>query len=66
MNAPNVIADGLAPSWRVLRGLGLLLTCALLAGLWLRPDASLRILWYAVIPVLPAVFLIHPGLWRNW
>lgn len=65
MNAPNVIADGLAPSWRILRGLGLLLTCALLAGLWLRPEPSLRILWYAVIPVLPAVFLIHPGLWRN-
>jgi hypothetical protein len=65
MNAASILNDGLAAPWRIARGLGLLLTCALLVGLWLQPEASLRILWYAIIPVLPAVFLIHPGLWRN-
>jgi hypothetical protein len=51
--------------WRSAQVLGLLLTAALLAGLLVRPEAALRILWYGVIPVLPAVFLVQPGLWRN-
>ena len=55
----------LGPLWRTAQVFGLLLTVILLAGLWLYPDTSLRILWYAVIPVLPAVFLVQPALWRN-
>jgi len=31
----------------------------------LRPQLSLHILWDMVIPLLPAVFLINPMLWRN-
>lgn len=51
--------------WHAAQVLGLALTIALLLGLWSRPDSALKVLWYAVIPVLPAVFLVHPGLWRN-
>lgn len=51
--------------WRSARWTGLLLTALLLAGLWTHPEPTLRVLWNAVIPILPAVFLIHPGLWRN-
>lgn len=52
-------------AWVATQYLGLLATMGLLAGLMLYPEPSLRILWYAVISVLPAVFLLHPALWRN-
>lgn len=51
--------------WRSAQLFGLVLTGLLIAGLWLDPQPTLRLLWYAVIPLLPAVFLVHPALWRN-
>jgi hypothetical protein len=54
-----------SPLWRVAQATGLALTLVLLAALVLRPETSLRVLWYMVIPVLPAVFLINPLIWRN-
>lgn len=54
---------GRAWSWAQLAGL--LLTVTLVVGLVVAPAASLDILWNAVIPVLPAVFLVNPMLWRN-
>ena len=45
--------------------LALLLTVALLAGLAVRPAPTLHVLWDMVIPLLPAVFLINPIIWRN-
>lgn len=44
---------------------GLLLTGALLAGLVARPGFTLHLLWDMVIPLLPAVFLVNPMIWRN-
>jgi nitrite reductase (NADH) large subunit len=39
------------------------------AGLMLllvaRPELGARLLWYAIIPLLPAVFLLNAELWRN-
>lgn len=43
-----------------LAGLG-----ALGVGLAVRPDLTAALFWWGLIPALPAVFLIHPGLWRN-
>lgn len=54
-----------ARAWRAAQGLGVMLTLALLAGLVLRPAPSLRLLWDMVIPLLPAIFLVNPMLWRN-
>lgn len=51
--------------WRTAQAMGLLLTLVLLAGLWTWSTGTLRVLWYGVIPVLPAVFLVQPKLWRN-
>jgi nitrite reductase (NADH) large subunit len=62
MKATQVAAPA---AWRAAQVLGLLLTLGLLSGLWFAPELSLRILWYAVIPILPAVFLLQPGIWRN-
>jgi hypothetical protein len=40
-------------------------TAALLATLTLAPTTGLTLLWDVAVPVLPAVFLIQPGIWRN-
>ena len=51
--------------WRVAQAVGLAATLALLAALLVRPAQALHVLWDMTIPVLPAVFLVNPVLWRN-
>jgi hypothetical protein len=51
--------------WLVGQGVVLLGLVGLLAGLVAVPETALRLLWYAFIPVVPAVLLVSPGLWRN-
>ena len=51
--------------WKVAQVVGLLVTVGLLAALLLEPEIALLVLWSAAIPLLPATFLINPGLWRN-
>lgn len=61
-------ADSVAPGrrlWNLAQFSGIILTFVLLAGLIRVPELSLKILWNAVIPMLPAVFLIQPEIWRN-
>lgn len=53
------------PLWRVAQVIGLVLTVALLAAFVLWPAPALHLLWDMVIPLLPAVFLVNPMLWRN-
>ncbi len=53
------------PAWQTARATGLIATVVLLAGLVLRPEASLHVLWDQVIPMLPALFALNPLLWRN-
>jgi nitrite reductase (NADH) large subunit len=52
-------------TWRWAQALGLLCTLALLGGLLRWPKPTLNLLWNVVVPLLPATFLISPGLWRN-
>lgn len=51
--------------WRIAQILALLATGSLLVVLVGWPTTGLKILWDVAIPVLPAVFLIQPGIWRN-
>ncbi|MGQ0704502.1 MAG: hypothetical protein ACT4PM_15425 [Gemmatimonadales bacterium] len=51
--------------WRAARIAGLLLTIVLLVALWREPQLTLHVLWDMVIPLLPAVFLLNPIIWRN-
>jgi hypothetical protein len=53
------------PAWRAAQVVGVLLTLALLVAFVVAPDRSLRLLWDMIIPLLPAVFLVNPMLWRN-
>jgi nitrite reductase (NADH) large subunit len=65
----NLSAPGSAtlphPIWAVLQWFGLLSTVALLAALIMIPDQGLRILWFVLVPVLPATFLVSPAIWRG-
>ena len=67
--AVHPAVQGLSASSRarysVAQVLGLCLTAGLLAGLVARPALTLHVLWDMVIPLLPAVFLINPMIWRN-
>lgn len=53
------------PLWRTAQWIGLGLTVVLLVALILVPGPALHILWDMVIPLLPAVFLVNPVIWRN-
>ena len=51
--------------WRVVQW-GLLVAGALLVGLLLlRPAIGLALMWNVLIPILPALFVVALGLWRN-
>lgn len=51
--------------WSVLQLVAILATVALLAGMIVQPDFSLRLLWYVAIPILPATFFVNTAIWRN-
>lgn len=53
------------PRWRAAQILGVLATVALLVAFVIRPTSSLHLLWDMVIPLLPAVFVLNPLIWRN-
>jgi NADPH-dependent 2,4-dienoyl-CoA reductase/sulfur reductase-like enzyme/ferredoxin len=52
-------------AWRVLRAFSVLGALGIAALLWLRPEVGLPLFWGLVVPVLPLVFMLTPGLWRN-
>lgn len=53
------------PNWRRAQLVGLGLTGVLVLALLTWPAPALRWFWGVVIPVLPAVFLVNPMIWRN-
>lgn len=53
------------PVWHGIRTISVILVIALIAVLFLLPELGLKIFWGGIIPVLPALFLIAPGIWRN-
>src|SRR5262245_884322 len=52
-------------AWHALRVLSVAAAVGIAALLVLRPEQGLFLLWKLVIPIVPAVFLVAPGLWRN-
>ncbi len=51
--------------WQTAQVIGIVATVVLLIGLIAVPERTLTIFWNAVIPLLPATFLVTPALWRN-
>ncbi len=51
--------------WDAARVLSILGTCALCVTLFVAPHAGLFIFWSLLVTLLPLVFLLAPGFWRN-
>ncbi|HEY9102192.1 FAD-dependent oxidoreductase [Chitinimonas sp.] len=51
--------------WDALRLVSVLTALGLAALLALQPAQGLTLFWGVVVPLLPALFLVAPGIWRN-
>lgn len=51
--------------WQGIRALSVIAYFSLVATLFIYPAAGLFIFFGVIVPVLPLVFLVAPGLWRN-
>jgi hypothetical protein len=51
--------------WAVVRWSAFGAVPILLIWLLVQPSSALNVLWYAVVPVLPATFFLNPTLWRG-
>lgn len=51
--------------WDILRVVSISCAIAAIAGLFVFPKLFLTIIWGILIPILPIVFFIAPGVWRN-
>ena len=51
--------------WRLIRGASIVVAIAVAALLIFIPDTGLVVMWKIVIPLLPLLFLLAPGIWRN-
>lgn len=56
---------GSGPRWRLAQAAALLGLLGAVVALVAAPSLGLRLVWSAAVPVLPAVFLLSPALWRN-
>jgi NADPH-dependent 2,4-dienoyl-CoA reductase/sulfur reductase-like enzyme/ferredoxin len=53
------------PAWHAIRVVSVLAYLALVAGLFLRPAGALFAFFKVIVPLLPILFFVAPGLWRN-
>ena len=51
--------------WWALRAAAMAVTLGLMALLWWAPELGMKLLWGLAIPVLPALLVVAPGLWRQ-
>jgi NADPH-dependent 2,4-dienoyl-CoA reductase/sulfur reductase-like enzyme/ferredoxin len=51
--------------WQILRVLAVAVVLALTYGLVTRPAMTLVLFWGLLVPSLPLLFMIAPGIWRN-
>ena len=54
-----------AALWNIGRWSALVAVFPLLAWLIVAPEVALRVLWYIIIPILPAVFFLNTAIWRG-
>ncbi|MFD0575698.1 FHA domain-containing protein [Dactylosporangium darangshiense] len=51
--------------WYAAQAVAVAAALALIAALLLRPALGLTLLWRVAVPVLPLLWLLAPGIWRN-
>lgn len=54
-----------SPLWHVARVATLVVTLAVAALLAFKPDVGLKVFWGVLVPSLPMLFMVAPGLWRQ-
>ncbi len=52
-------------AWRAVRVVSVAVYLALVTGLFVRPAGALFAFFQVIVPLLPLVFFVAPGLWRN-
>ena len=52
-------------AWRILRVGSVATALWLCYTLYTQPELGLTLFWGLAIPILPLVFFVAPGLWRN-
>ncbi len=53
------------PAWHVIRVTSVLAYVALVVALFIRPAGGLFVFFKVIVPLLPILFFVAPGLWRN-
>ena len=51
--------------WSAARVVGLLVAAAVIVALFVDPPLGLFLFWGVIVPALPLLFFLTPGLWRN-
>ncbi len=51
--------------WRLLQLISVSIVITCIVGLFVRPDLTLFFIWDMLIPVVPLLLFVAPGLWRN-
>jgi len=51
--------------WQAIRAISIIAYLGVVVTLFVRPAAGLFIFFGVIVPLLPALFLVAPGLWRN-
>ncbi len=62
LEIPTAVA---MPIWYVLRVCTVLGAIAVAITLFIAPEFGLKLFWGMLVPVLPALWFIAPGIWRN-
>jgi nitrite reductase (NADH) large subunit len=52
-------------TWQLLRVASVLFALGVIVTLLVAPDTGLKIWWVFVVPALPILFFVAPGIWRN-
>ncbi|MEK9502372.1 hypothetical protein WI372_15370 [Gemmatimonadota bacterium DH-20] len=53
------------PEVTVAQRVGVIAGLAVVAGLFVVPHPTATLFWWGIVPLLPAIFLLHPLVWRN-
>lgn len=59
------LSSGAKTFWNLSKILVFAATLAVITGLFFRAEVTLDILWFILIPILPATFMLNPGMWRG-
>lgn len=51
-------------TWKTGQIIAYSVTSIVVAGLFFQPELTLKVVWFGVVPILPASFLVNAGLWR--